>query len=165
MWFSPGPRPASPGLARPSPSPLLALAHPRFKQSSRQNGQKRNLLPFGCVFSFCLLTIEVFFRGSANREEHSMDQCRSRLKLSENFERHWSILISGGISYGPIIGPYLFLGNSYGPMVLKVLLKFPPKLVLVHGWLFPVLMVVSKRWFEFSGEQNSATGYPLFTSI
>ena len=28
-------------------------------------------------------------------------------------------------------------GNSYGPMVLKVLLKFPPTLVLVHGWLFP----------------------------
>ena len=26
--------------------------------------------------------------------------------------------------------------NSYGPMVLKVLLKFPPTLVLVHGWLF-----------------------------
>ena len=28
-------------------------------------------------------------------------------------------------------------GNSYGPMVLKVLLKFPPTLALVHGWLFP----------------------------
>ena len=26
-----------------------------------------------------------------------MDQCRSRLTLSENFERHWSILISGKI--------------------------------------------------------------------
>ena len=26
---------------------------------------------------------------------------------------------------------------SYGPMVLKVLQKFPPTLVLVHGWLFP----------------------------
>ena len=45
---SPGLRPflarPSPGLARPSPGPCLALAHPRFKQSSRQNGQKRNLL-------------------------------------------------------------------------------------------------------------------------
>ena len=30
-----------------------------------------------------------------SREEHSMDQCWSRLKLSENFERHWSIRISG----------------------------------------------------------------------
>ena len=28
-------------------------------------------------------------------------------------------------------------GNLYGPMVLKVLQKFPPTLVLVHGWLFP----------------------------
>ena len=27
------------------------------------------------------------------REEHSMDQYRSRLKLSENFERHWSIRV------------------------------------------------------------------------
>ena len=27
-------------------------------------------------------------------------------------------------------------GNSYGPMVLKVQLKFPPALALVHGWLF-----------------------------
>ena len=41
---SPGPRPvlarSSPGLARPSPDP----AHHHFKQSSRQNRQKRNLL-------------------------------------------------------------------------------------------------------------------------
>ena len=34
-------------------------------------------------------------------------------------------------------------GNLHGPMVLKVLLKFPPKPVLVHGWLFPVLLGVS----------------------
>ena len=39
-----------------------------------------------------------------------MDQCRSRLKLSENFERHWSIPFWGN-SYGPMIGPYLFLGK------------------------------------------------------
>ena len=43
---SPGPRPA---LARSSPGPRPALAHPRFEQSSRQNGEKRNL-----PFSFCL---------------------------------------------------------------------------------------------------------------
>ena len=52
---SPGPAPSSPGLARssPVPRPVLArswpgprpaLARLRFKQSSRQNGQKRNLL-------------------------------------------------------------------------------------------------------------------------
>ena len=29
-----------------------------------------------------------------------------------------------------------FQGNSYGP-ALKVRQKFPPRLVLVHGWLFP----------------------------
>ena len=31
----------------------------------------------------------------------------------------------------------LFSGNSYGPMALKVRQTFSPRLVLVHGWLFP----------------------------
>ena len=158
------------------------------------------------------------------KEEQSMDQCRSRLKLSENFERHWSIPLrtprpateprdgptrnfhekyrkkypparnSGtprkyrkntteipkmrifgilgvffryfraifGVNSGRgyffryfswkfRVGPFrgsvagrgvlnhtFSWGNLYGPMVLKVLLKFPPTLALVHGWLFPV---------------------------
>ena len=67
-----------------------------------------------------------------------MDQYRSRLKLSENFERHWSILISGEIHMDqPLVHSFSW-GNSYGPKVLKVFRKFPPTLVLVHGWLFPV---------------------------
>ena len=66
-----------------------------------------------------------------------MDQYRSRLKLSENFERHWSIQISGEIHMDKSLVHTFFWGHSYGPMVLKVLLKFPPTLVLVHGWLFP----------------------------
>ena len=66
-----------------------------------------------------------------------MDQCRSRLKLSENFERHWSIQISGEIHMDQSLVHTFSWGNSYGPMVLKVLQKFPPTLVLVHGWLFP----------------------------
>ena len=69
-----------------------------------------------------------------------MDQYRSRLKLSENFERHWSIQISGEIHMDQLLVHTFSWGNSYGPMVLKVLLKFPPTLVLVHGWLFPVLL-------------------------
>ena len=32
-------------------------------------------------------------------------------------------------------------GDSYGPMVLKILLKSPPTLVLVHGWLFQSRLV------------------------
>ena len=60
------------------------------------------------------------------KEEHSMDQCRSRLKLSENFERHWSIQISGEIHMDQSMVHMNSWGNSYGPMVLKVLLKFPP---------------------------------------
>ena len=62
----------------------------------------------------------------------------------KNFERHWSIRISGAISfpggnsYGPIIRPYLFLGKfawTNGPESSSKV--FPPTLVLVHGWLFP----------------------------
>ena len=89
--------------------------------------------PISWRFSFCRrlpLTLD--------REEHSMDQYRSRLKLSENFERHWSIRISGKIHMDQSLVHTFSWGNSYGPMVLKVLLKFPPTLVLVHGWLFPV---------------------------
>ena len=58
------------------------------------------------------------------REEHSMDQYRSRLKLSENFERHWSIRISGEIHMDQSLVHTFCWGNSYGPMVLKVLLNF-----------------------------------------
>ena len=76
-------------------------------------------------------------RFSNFREEHSMDQCRSRLKRSENFERHWSIRILGEIHMDRSLVHTFSWGNSYGPMVLKVLLKFPTTLVLVHGWLFP----------------------------
>ena len=70
-------------------------------------------------------------------EEHSMDQYRSRLKLSENFECHWSIPFPGEIHMDQSLVHTFSWGNSYGPMVLKVLLMFPPTLVLVHGWLFP----------------------------
>ena len=78
------------------------------------------------------------------REEHSMDQCRSRLKLSENFERHWSMLISGEIHMDQSLVHTFSWGNLYGPMVLKVREKFPPTLVVVHGWLFPVVGECSK---------------------
>ena len=66
-----------------------------------------------------------------------MDQYRSRLKLSENFQDHWSMQISGEIDMDQSLVHTFSWGNLYGPMVLKVLLKFPPTLVLVHGWLFP----------------------------
>ena len=68
----------------------------------------------------------------------SIESGHTRLKLSENFERHWSILISGEIHMDQSLVHTFSWGNSYGPMVLKFLLKFPPTLVLVHGWLLPV---------------------------
>ena len=40
-----------------------------------------------------------------------MDQCRSRLKLSENFERHWSIQISGVIHMDQLLVHMNFLGK------------------------------------------------------
>ena len=95
----------------------------------REKFPPRLALFHGWVFPEILLS---------HREEHSMDQYRSRLKLSENFERHWSIRISGEIHMDQSLVHTFSWGNSYGPMVLKVLLKFPPALVLVHGWLFPV---------------------------
>ena len=66
-----------------------------------------------------------------------MGQYRSRLKLSENFENDWSIRILGEIHMDQSLVHTFSWGTSYGPMVLKVLLKFPPTLALVHGWLFP----------------------------
>ena len=71
------------------------------------------------------------YRSQTLQGRSSMDQCRSRLKLSENFERHWSIPL-------PIIGPYPFLGKFVWTNGPELFLKFPPTLVLVHGWLFPV---------------------------
>ena len=83
------------------------------------------------------------------KEEHSVDQYRSRLKLSENFHRHWSIRIS--------VGKFIWTnhwsipfsgGNSYGPMVLKVLLKFPPALALVGKGVF---LPKKRRFFAKKG--------------
>ena len=75
------------------------------------------------------------------REEHSMDQYRSRLKLSENFQDHWSILISGEIHMDQSLVHTFSWGNSYGPMVLKVLLKFPPSTLVFGPW-----MAVPSSW-------------------
>ena len=75
-----------------------------------------------------------------------MDQYRSRLKLSENFERHWSIQISGEIHMDQSLVHTFSWGNSYGPVVLKVLQKFPPTLILVHGWLFPAFCAILRSF-------------------
>ena len=94
---------------------------------------------------------EVSNDGSLFREEHSMDQYRSRLKLSENFERRWSIQISGGICMDQSLVHTFSWGNSYGPMVLKAFLKFPT-LALVHGWLLTAFCVPSDPEItEFNG--------------
>ena len=87
-----------------------------------------------------------------------MDQYRSRLKLSENFERHWSILISGEIHMDQSLVHTFSWGNSYGPMVLKVFLKFPPTLVLVHGWLFPEDGRGTRNGYEASKGSKGISG-------
>ena len=100
-------------------------------KSHREAKKGKKCTQLRCNFGGAIIAVKL---GS---EEHSMDQYRSRLKLSENFERHWSIRISGEIHMDQSLVHTLSWGNLYGPMVLKVLLKFPPTLVLVHGWLFP----------------------------
>ena len=57
--------------------------------------------------------------------------------LKSHFERHWSIPFPGEIRMDRSFVHTFSWGNSYGPMVLKVLLKSPPTLVLVHRWIFP----------------------------
>ena len=52
---------------------------------------KQGTIPKTLYLSHCL-----FLGLILGREEHSMDPYRSRLKLSENFEHHWSIQISVG---------------------------------------------------------------------
>ena len=66
-----------------------------------------------------------------------MDQYRSRLKLSENFERHWSILISGEIHMDQSL-VHTFPGEirtTNGPESSS---KVSPYTGSGHGWLFPI---------------------------
>ena len=110
-------------------------------------------LAFSCSFVWSLEGHSLTLSVCHFREEHSMDQCRSRPKLSENFEGHWSIPFPGEIHMDQSLVHTFSWGNSYGPMVLKVLQKFPPTLVLVHGWLFPAFAPRSthtfmKSWLE-----------------
>ena len=57
---------------------------------------------------------------------------------SKRFGSHWSIWISGEIRrmVQSLDAFRAFRENLYGPMALKVRQKFPPRLALVHGWLF-----------------------------
>ena len=55
-------------------------------------------------------------------------------------------------------------GTSYGPMVLKVLLKFPPTLALVHGWLFPEMTKISQIPEVDNFRKQSAFSYQNSTS-
>ena len=54
---------------------------------------------------------------------------------------HRGFVVLWKIHMDQSLGHTFSWGNSYGPMVLKVLLKFPPTLALVHGWLFPMIEV------------------------
>ena len=108
-------------------------AYPAIKLVVFQNTSHGNIFPDPLLFC-----------SRQHREEHSMDQYLSRLKLSENVERHWSIPISEEIHMNQSLvhTDHTFSwGNPYGPMVIKVLQKFPPALALVHGWLFPAVML------------------------
>ena len=95
------------------------------------------------------ITHDPIFKASY-REEHSMDQCRSRPKLSENFERHWSILILGENSYGPIIGPYLFLGKFVWTKSPESISKVSP-----YTGIGPWMALPSHKWYLRRDWKNS----------
>ena len=79
------------------------------------------------------------------REEHSMDKCRSRLKLQENFERHWSIPISQKTreGYGCFRGLF---GGSRGK-----LRESPGK---IAGKFFPNREMLQILGFRAPGKAN-----------
>ena len=70
------------------------------------------------------------------REEHSMDRCRSRPQLLEIFESHWSKWNAREIRVDKSLFCLVFKRYQHGPMTLKISREFPPRLALVHGWLF-----------------------------
>ena len=102
------------------------------------------------------------------REERSMDQCRSRPELSEGFERHWSI----PISYGPIIGPYLFLGKfvwTNGPESSSKVspytgigpwMAFPNTSTFMSGAVHPIAISIKSRHELFSALASSCCKPP-----
>ena len=107
---SPGPRPflarsspvPRPVLARSSPGPRPALAHPRFKQSSRQNGQKRNLLPRDFLWIrkalVCLAQVMGFLTNLVNVVYH----------VSEDLDRLMDVMLSAKLVPRPLREQGLF---------------------------------------------------------
>ena len=83
------------------------------------------------------------------------------------FRELWAPLVhtfSWGIHMDQSLVYTFSWGKSYGPMVVKVRQKFPPTLVLVHGWLFPV-HVQGTRSLQFSaafkGSVHSRFSMPI----
>ena len=67
--------------------------------------------------------------------------------IDQNFQRDLGAIGPyefQGNSHEPMTPLPCRQGNSYGPMVLKVRPKFPPRLVLDHGWLFPETSVFGR---------------------
>ena len=81
-----------------------------------------------------------------------MDQYRSRLKLSENFERHWSIRISGEIHVDQSLVHTFSSGNAYGSNFLR-----PPKAVL-EGVLYSTFPSPPKTHDTFIQEERGGGG-------
>ena len=82
--------------------------------------------------------------------------------VDQNFREIWEPLVHTsfrGNQYGPIPWCLAFRGNLYGPMALKGCQTFPPRLALVHGWLFPEPKQVrlGAHWVH---NQSSATPFP-----
>ena len=97
------------------------------------------------------LGIRNFIVGMAS---HDLGNTKSRIQgralygpvpvKTETFRELWAPLVhtnfGGEIHMDQSLVHTFSWGNSYGPMVLRVFLKFPPTLALVHGWLFPGIL-------------------------
>ena len=86
---------------------------------------------------------------SQNKEEHSMDQCRSRLKLSEDFERYWSIRISGDIHMDQSLVHTFSWGNSYGPIGPESSSRVSPY-TSIGPWMAPPSKIGNAAIFQIA---------------
>ena len=60
--------------------------------------------------------------------------------------------------YGPIPWCLAFRENPSGPMALKVRQKFPRRLALVHGWLFPDILNPEYFAMQLNSPQGNGKG-------
>ena len=103
---------------------------------------RTSLIPSRCRSPCCVGNSFFYAIGAQRRALYQGRALYGPMPVkTETFRELWAPLVHtdfGGNSYGPIIGPYLFLGKFVCTNDPESSSKVsPPTLVLVHGWLFP----------------------------